>query len=169
MSKRDGQKIVIQFDKEIIGDVTGNAGAFTITGMQRNPLGTGILALKTYTVSTVTRYTVDSVESPDTILLTFNEYNKFNDSEGDLTVAYNQNLGTLKGLRPVESFSANFLPTQLIGTPMNPHTVQANITDVLVGFKLITYINIYQGAPHSITAGITDVSVTFIHIDDINP
>ena len=54
--KGAGSKIVIKFDKALLGDVTGNESAFTVTGYQRNPLRIGELQLKEYTVDSVERY-----------------------------------------------------------------------------------------------------------------
>ena len=58
MSKAKGQKIVVKFDKSLLGDVTGNHTAFTITGQQKNPLHTGTPELTEYTVDSVERYPV---------------------------------------------------------------------------------------------------------------
>lgn len=55
MSKSRGLKIVIELDKDLVGDVTSNAGAFTVTGLQKNPLPHGSPASKTYPVASVSR------------------------------------------------------------------------------------------------------------------
>lgn len=165
MSKGDGQKIAIKFDKPLLGDVSGNESAFTITGMVRNPLKVGELQSKTFQVESVERYG----EAPDTILLTFDTYNRFNDVEGDITVAYNQNLGTLAGTRPVESFSVDFTPTDLEPTPIDEHTITAGI-DLTVDLIDLEFTEIYadHNVTHTATAGI-DLTVALINIEDINP
>ena len=58
MSKKLGQKIVVKFNKALLGDVVGNHTAFTVTGMQKNPLFHGELQQKQYTVASVVRYPV---------------------------------------------------------------------------------------------------------------
>ena len=59
--KGAGSKIVIKFDKPILGDVSGNEGAFTVTGMVRNPLKTGELQPKEFTVDSVERYPLQTL------------------------------------------------------------------------------------------------------------
>lgn len=105
----------------------------------------------------------------DTILLTFDTYNRFNDVEGDITVAYNQSLGTLAGTRPVESFSVDFTPTDLEPTPIDEHTITAGI-DLTVDLIDLEFTEIYadHNVTHTATAGI-DVTVALINIEDINP
>lgn len=56
MSKGRGKKIAIKFDKALLGDVSGNEGAFTITGLERDPLFYGEPALREYAVEEVERY-----------------------------------------------------------------------------------------------------------------
>ena len=106
---------------------------------------------------------------PDTILLTFDTYNRFNDVEGVITVAYNQSLGTLAGTRPVESFSVDFTPADLEHTPIDEHTVTAGI-DLTVDLIDLEFTEIYADhtVTHTATAGV-DLTVALIDIDDINP
>lgn len=103
---------------------------------------------------------------PDTILLRFDTYNRFNDAEGDITVAYSQALGTLTGVRPVEDFSESFEPQDLEPTPIN---VQGTITagiEVAVDLIKVDYIDL--GHKNTITAGIT-VEVDLIPVSEIPP
>lgn len=106
---------------------------------------------------------------PDTILLRFDTYNRFNDVEGDLTVTYTQALGTLAGTRPVEDFTESFTPTGLEPTPIN---VQGTITagiEVEVDFIKVDYRYFKDdSADHIITAGIT-VDVALIPVSEIPP
>lgn len=106
---------------------------------------------------------------PDTILLSFDTYNRFNDVEGDITVAYDQSLGTLAGTRPVESFSVDFTPADLEPTPIDEHTITAGI-DLTVDLIDLEFTEIYadHNVTHTATAGI-DVTVALINIEDINP
>jgi len=103
---------------------------------------------------------------PDTIVLHFDTYNRFNDAEGDLTVTYTQALGTLTGVRPVEDFTESFTPTGLEPTPIN---VQGTITagvEVEVDFIEVYYVDL--GHKNTITAGIT-VEVDLIPVSEIPP
>lgn len=106
---------------------------------------------------------------PDTILLSFDTYNRFNDVEGDITVEYNQGLGTLAGTRPVESFSVDFTPEDLEPTPIDEHTITAGI-DLTVDLIDLEFTEIYadHNVTHTATAGV-DVTVALINIEDINP
>ena len=53
-----GEKIVIKFDKDLIGDVSGNHTAFTVSGQQPNPVHGGALEYTEYDVDSVERYPV---------------------------------------------------------------------------------------------------------------
>lgn len=117
---------------------------------------------KTFQVESVERYE----NEPDTILLSFDTYNRFNDVEGDITVAYSQGLGTLAGTRPVESFSVDFTPADLEPTPIDEHTITAGI-DLTVDLITLDFTDAHT-VKHTATAGI-DVAVALINIDDINP
>lgn len=63
--KGAGSKIVIKFDKALLGDVSGNEGAFTVTGFQRNPLRIGPLQPKEYAVDSVERYPIATLFEDD--------------------------------------------------------------------------------------------------------
>lgn len=141
----------------------GNNRAFTVTGLEKNPLFYGEPALREYHVAAVERYP----GTDDTILLTFDEANRFNDVEGDITVAYNQSLGTLAGTRPVESFSVSFTPTDLEPTPIDEHTISVGVTDVAVNLLPVTYSDTHTD--HTVSVGVIEVTVALIHVDDINP
>lgn len=102
---------------------------------------------------------------PDTILLRFDTYNRFNDAEGDITVAYSQALGTLTGTRPVEDFTESFTPTGLEPTPIDRHDITAGI-EVAVDLIKVDYVDL--GHKNTITAGIT-VEVDLIPVSEIPP
>ena len=51
-----GKKIVIKFTKDLIGDVSGNETAFTVSGQQPNPVHGGELEYTEYEVDSVERY-----------------------------------------------------------------------------------------------------------------
>ena len=103
---------------------------------------------------------------PDTILLTMTPDSRFNDVEGDLTISYEREKGTLTGNRPVEDFTESFTPTGLEPTPLN---VQGTITaGIEVAVDLIEVDHIDLGHKHTITAGIT-VEVDLIPVSEIPP
>lgn len=56
--KAYGRKIVIKFNKDLIGDVSGNASAFTVSGQEPNPLHDGELEYTEYDVENVERYPI---------------------------------------------------------------------------------------------------------------
>lgn len=103
---------------------------------------------------------------PGTILLTMAPDSRFNDVEGDLTISYEREKGTLTGTRPVEDFTESFTPTGLEPTPIN---VQGTITagiEVEVDFIEVYYVDL--GHKNTITAGIT-VEVDLIPVSEIPP
>lgn len=65
MSKAEGKKISIDFTLPLVGDVTGNEGAFTISSQEYlytdGPDGNGQLINKTYGVESVERYGVSQL------------------------------------------------------------------------------------------------------------
>ena len=160
MSKGRGKKIAIKFDKPLLGDVSGNEGAFTISGMEKSPLFYGEPALREYAVEKVERYP----GTDDTILLTFDEANRFNNVEGDITVAYDQNVGNLSGIRAVESFEVSFTPEDLEPSPVDEHIITVR-GEPVVDFIKVTYEPGYEA--HTVTVTGTGVFVDFIHVDDI--
>ena len=56
MSKEKGKKLVIVFDKALVGDVTGNVAALSAKGMRKQNIVVGDLVEVTLPVDTVTRY-----------------------------------------------------------------------------------------------------------------
>ncbi len=64
MSKSKGQKVVIKFNKALLGDVSGNHTAFTVTGMEP-PFPGGVPAPAEYTVASVERYPIATLYEDD--------------------------------------------------------------------------------------------------------
>lgn len=140
----------------------GNEIAFTVTGMERNPLFYGEPALREYAVEKVERYP----GTDDTILLTMTEAGRFNNVEGDITVAYDQTVGNLSGIRAVESFEVSFTPEDLEPSPVDEHIITVR-GEPVVDFIKVTYEPGYEA--HTVTVTGTGVFVDFIHVDDIPP
>ncbi len=102
---------------------------------------------------------------PDTILLTFDTYNRFNDVEGNITVSYLQAVGTLAGVRPVEDFSESFEPEDLEATPIDDHTITAG-TEVEVEFIPVDYVSGFTD--HTVAAA-SSLEVQLIPVGEIPP
>lgn len=147
MSKSRGLKIVLEFDRDLIGDITGNASAFTVTGLRPNPMPYGPLQMATFPVGSVAR--VSGVDNA--IELVFTDANRFADVNGVVTVAYNASVGDLTGSLPVESFSESFTPEDLIGSPVHVHSVAASLHAVATTLTKISYEEVYNN-PDYVTA-----------------
>ena len=67
MSKMEGKKIGIKFSMPLLGDVTGNTSAFTVTGQEYlyadGPNHNGPLVNKTYAVGSVYRIPAEVVHN----------------------------------------------------------------------------------------------------------
>lgn len=104
---------------------------------------------------------------PDTILLTFDEANRFNNVEGDIAVSYDQTKGNLSGIRVVESFSGEtFTPEDLEPSPVDEHIITVT-GEPVVDFINVTYEPGYEAHTIEVTAGA--ILVDFIHVNDIPP
>lgn len=136
MSKSRGLKIVVEFDQDILGDVSGNLSAFSVTGFQRNPLPYGPVQSKTYTIGSIGR--VAGMENA--IELVFSDTNRFSDAVGNMVVSYNSEVGSLSGKQLVESFSLEFSPEGLVGTPVHQEHVvvgvhSASLTTIRIEYE----------------------------------
>lgn len=106
----------------------GNERAFTVSGQVYNWVPDGTLQNEVFAVVDVTIHpTVDNA-----ILLEIQSNNRFESVIGNLTITYDKSLGNLVGYGgPVESFSINFAPEDLIWKgDQNPqeHLEITNIT-----------------------------------------
>lgn len=64
MSKSDGLKIGIRFTEDLVGDITGNESAFTITGKEYQYVN-GSLIDGDYLIDRVERYPITKVWQDD--------------------------------------------------------------------------------------------------------
>lgn len=164
MSKALGQKIAIKFDSEIIGDVSGNAPAFTVTGQEYNYLPDGILIDGDYRVESVSAHP----SQENTILLTMNDSYRFNNAVGDLTVSYNKSLGTLAGLGgQVESFSVSFTPSDLQkkDNPNAAEHIELSSITAAGTYIRVYYTNSY--ADERVEISDITATATLININDL--
>lgn len=146
---------------------TGNEAAFNVTGMQKSPIHVGNPVLKEYKVDRIERYIMSGEAADDTILLTFDRNNGFNNVEGDITVSYNQNIGDLKGTRAVPSFAIDFTPDGLEPTPNHEHHIETKVTGALLSYTKVNYMEEEQ--LHTVSVSLNNIIVEFISIDEIDP
>jgi len=174
MNKGQGKIVTIKFTEDLVGDVSGNESAFTISGQEYQwvdgPDNNGPLIDKTYQVETVQRHpTLDDSH----LQIIINDLSRFPSVVGNLTVEYDKNVGNLQGLGGVvESFIQTFAPSDLVSEP-NPghtHTVSVAPTDLVVDLIPIQYIDgVDKTEEHTVTVAPTSLTVELIHIDDLNP
>lgn len=114
------------------------------------------------------------LESPtapqDKILITIDWWSRFNNVEEKIKVEYDASLGNLAGSGgAVESFTREFLPTELVATP-NPNA-EENISVapfVFAELKDVEYPKGY-GEQGNISVAPFEVTATLINVEDINP
>lgn len=142
----------------------GNEKAFTVKGNVPYPLQHGELQETIFTVASVDR----KEGTADTIILTFDWNNRFNDVQGLMTVEYDDTVGNLQGeALAVESFSETFVPEDLEPTPVHEHIITITADDLMVDFKFVTYE--IQEFDHTINVEGTELFVDFMHVDEIPP
>ena len=169
MSKAEGKRIIIKFTEPITSDVLGNEDAFTVTGKEYKwvdgPDYNGLLIDKNYQVVSVDSHpTLDDKH----IRLTLSDNSRFNSVVGDLTVGYDQTLGSLSGNGGVvASFAETFIPNDLVeqGNPRVREYISTSISGS-IDFIELEKINAYSEKEY-ITANISG-TVELINIDDLN-
>jgi hypothetical protein len=173
MSKGQGKLITIKFTEELVGDVSGNESAFTISGQEYKwvdgPDNNGPLVDKEYTIESVSLHPTEE----NALLLTMVDIGgRFPSVVGNLTVEYDQTLGNLTGLGgAVESFVEVFSPSDLVPEP-NPghtHTVSVAPADLIVDLIPIQYLDAFEDEGDTVTVAPVSLSVELIHIDYVDP
>jgi hypothetical protein len=120
------------------------------------------------------RYEVVNYEHHPTeeksILITLDWWGRFNNVEGDITIAYDAIKGSLTGAGgAVESFEVQFTPEDLIQTP-NPNEeelIKAYPYEIVLDLKEVTYSNGYP--QETIKAYPYEIVLELKHVDEINP
>lgn len=171
MSKGEGLKIGIKFTDALLGDVTDNVPAFTITGEEfkyvNGPDNNGPLLSVNYEVESV-----DNHESVDnSILITMKEFNNFRNVIGNLNVKYDSKVGTLFGRDGlVESFEYSFTPEDLESLPNPGHSerVGAKVGQADIELKEIQYLDVVSES-HVIGASVGETTISLKDVNDINP
>lgn len=161
--KGQGAKIGIKFTDELKGDVSGNVGAFTITGKQRKHIN-GELIDGDYQIDKIEKH----LEIENAILITFKVFNRFPTVEGSITISYDASKGNLTGAGgAVESFTKTFTPKDLIPEP-NPHIEEyiSVAPSIEIDFITIDYVGRY--VEEYISAS-PEIEIEFKDITIVNP
>lgn len=165
MSKAEGKKIVVKFTMPLLGDVTGNVSAFSVTGQEYQYIN-GPIINKTYTVNSVVAHPTE----PRTLLITVDQFARFNNVEGQLKVSYNSALGTLVGVGgAVQNFDAYFTPLDLLReiNPNDEETVRAVIAATLE-YSVMQYLNASSTEEHTLNA-VTSAAIEYTYVGVVNP
>lgn len=104
----------------------------------------------------------------DKILIIMDWWGKFNNVEGELTIAYDSTRGSIAGGGgPVESFSESFVPEDLIKriNPGHPHTFEVDPT-ADISFVKIYYKHRFSQETFSVHS---DCFINFQYVGIINP
>ena len=170
MAKGIGGKIAIKFTEKLIDDGSfyENPEAFIIYGEEYKwvdgPDNNGPLIIVVYEIDYIERYP----DTDDTILIVLKSPYTFNNVEGEVYILYDMTKGNLKGAGGfVDSFSASFLPEDLIQKP-NPmvrefFSISASAT---VKYITIDYESGYSEDTFKVTAS---ANVNFIDVSEENP
>lgn len=164
MSKALGKKIAVKFTMPLLGDVTGNVSAFSVTGQEYKYINGPILN-KTYTVISVVAHPTE----PRTLLITVDDFTRFNNVEGQLKVSYNSALGTLVGVGgAVQNFDAHFTPLDLRReiNPNDEETVRGTISSATIEYAVMQYLNAYH--EHTLNAVMSAV-IEYTDVTIVNP
>lgn len=165
-TKAEGSKIAIKFTQDLVGDVTGNVGAFTVTGDEYKYIK-GPLIEGDYQIDTVTRKS----GTDDTIILTMKDLKRFPTVEGKLTINYDASKGDLEGDGGVvETFEVDFTPEGLEQEP-NPH-IEETVTakpEVSIVLSWLEYFDAYEDEGDTVTVAPASVSVTLTDVEIVDP
>jgi hypothetical protein len=165
MSKAIGKKISIKFTMPLLGDVTANVSAFSVTGQEYKYIN-GPIINKTYTVTSVVAHPTE----PRALLITVDDFARFNNVEGQLKVSYNSALGTLVGVGgAVQNFDVYFTPIDLLReiNPNDEETIRSTISNVTLEYSVMQYLNAYH--PHTINANIASAVIEYTYVGVVNP
>lgn len=165
MSKGLGAKIVIRFSEEIVGDLSGNESAFTLSGKEYQYVN-GPLITKLYQVQLIEIHPGHLDHKH--LLLTMHPQKRFNNVNEVITISYDANQGSIVGKGgKVESFEVTVTPTDLVSKP-TPHEVSnINVSgNANVEFSRIAYKKAYSEEIITVSAA---AIVEFINVGEINP
>lgn len=141
----------------------GNDGAFKLSWHEKLYIN-GPLINKEYVPISVIAHPTE----PKSILIEADQYERFHNAEGVISIEYDMNKGNLKGLGGfVESFSTHFSPADLV-QKLNPNAIEYfEITpDVTVAFIKVEHIHGHALEHFEITPS---VNLNFEYVGVINP
>lgn len=107
----------------------------------------------------------------DTLLLTVNDSNRFNNVIGDITVMYDESIGNLVGRGgPVASFEHSFTPEDIEPLPNPGHSerVGAKVGQADIELKEIQYLDIVSES-HVVGASVGETTISLKDVNVINP
>ena len=163
-AKSDGAKIKITFTQPLIGDVTGNQNAFTVTVPEYDYVPNGSIRNVEKAVLS-TRVVTDEKE----LILEMQPLQRFESATGDVTVSYN-GAGTLMGLGgPVAAFTKSFSPSGLIAKPDQNDAEHIELVSAVIaaGLLQIYYFNTAEQDNGHIELMTATVTGTLTHVNDI--
>ena len=164
MSKGDGEKITIKFDRKITSLAIINS--FTLSGQEFQHIDGPMLDVN-YELATISYH--PSYPDNDHLLIEVAPFNRFRNVEGNLTINYDASLGSLMGRGGLlESFTESFLPLDLI-PKLNPHqseNIVAGITDINLTVTIVIYTDSFL--EENIVSSITDINIVVTKVGD-NP
>lgn len=143
----------------------GNETAFKVTGQEFQYIN-GPVIEKEYAIDSIQEHPTE----PQSLLITVDQFARFNNVEGQLKVSYNSALGTLVGVGgAVQSFDAYFTPLDLLReiNPNDEELITGTISSAAVEYSLIQYLNAYH--EHALNANIASVVVEYTDIRIENP
>lgn len=124
------------------------------------------------TVTPILRKLWLEVPAPeDTLLLTVNDSNRFNNVIGDITVMYDESIGNLVGRGgPVASFEHSFTPEDLEPLPNPGHSerVGAKVGQFDIELKEIQYLDVVSES-HVVGASVGETTISLKDVNNINP
>lgn len=163
-AKSDGAKIKITFDRPLIGTITGNQAAFTVTVPEYDYVPGGTIHDVVKAVKSTDAY--NGVQ--ESIVLEMEPLQRFESAAGDIIVAYDGS-GTLQGEGgAVEAFTHTFTPADLAykGDQNDAEHIEiSNITTTAV-LTAINYKNAQIGNEYIQISSIT-VTGALTHVKDI--
>lgn len=154
------RKILIEFDRELVGEISTGINAFTITSIAWKDIYEDVEISENHQVLNIERY------SDAQIILNLNPLTRLRRAN-KVVVFYDNTKGLLFGESdPVESFNYEFTPDiDIILDPATREKIELS-NNIDVGFIKVDYRERF--ANDKITAK-PDISVEFINVEEINP
>jgi hypothetical protein len=149
----------IVVDQAIAGDTVSFRVTLATTNIEETPVISNLKA------------SVQGFKPPVNVQLNIDAIGRFHNNEEEITVTYDQNLGTLQGDGGyVESFSKTFIPVGLVPNPNPGVTDRVAVTVIPKATFFPITIKQGNGAQTSrVSASVTLVKVTLTPVGVVNP